>query len=140
MTIQEAKKDTIAVLNSIVRLRLEPSPIHGVGVFAIYDIPKGSKLYATMFPQAFWIPFKDFDKIKPKIRQLILERWPKVVTEGRFMYPDTLLQGYMNHSDDPNYNNLDDTAIRDIYAGEEVLADYRNIPTWRTVFPWLKSK
>lgn len=129
--------DTIAILNTIVRLKLKPSPIDGIGVFAIQDIPKDTKLYANIFPQAYRIPYKDFKRIKPKIADLIIERWPQVVNSGAFMYPDTFLQGYMNHSETPNYDAINDITLKEIYVGEEILEDYRKIPNYEKVYPWL---
>ncbi len=31
----------------------------------------------------------------------------------------------MNHSDDPNYDDVKDIAIKDIQAGEEITEDYK---------------
>lgn len=43
----------------------------------------------------------------------------------------------MNHSPEPNYDAVSDTAIRTIKAGEEVMEDYRLIDGWQEVFPFL---
>lgn len=133
------KEDTIAVVNTLVRLRIQPSIIHGVGVFALYPIPKGTKLYANIFPQSFRIPYKDFDKLRPKVRDLILERWPRVANDEPFMYPTEFTQAYMNHATKPNYDAVTDMALHDIKEGEEITEDYRKIPGWKVAHPWIKK-
>ena len=130
--------ETISIINTLVRTRIAPSGIHGVGVFALNDIAKGTKLYADMFPQAYKIPFRDFDLLKPEIRDLIMERWPQVVNGSAFMYPDSRIQTFMNHSEDPNYNAFDDVMLKDVKQGEEITENYKDIPNWELVFTWLK--
>ena len=129
-----------AWLNTIVKLKLAPSPIHGIGVFATADIGKGDKVFADVFPQLYSITFSSFGKLFPQVRDQLLERWPTVTKGSAFWYPDTFLQGYMNHSDDPNYDAVTDTALRDIKAGEEVTEDYRKIPGYQQVYPWLDEE
>ena len=124
-------------LNAEATLRLAPSPIHGVGVFALRDIPQGQRLYADQLPGLYKIPYSSFGKLFPEVRQEVLERWPQVVNGSKFIYPHTRMQAYMNHSDDPNYDATTDTALRDIRAGEEVTEDYRRIASYQQVYPWL---
>src|SRR3990167_9145218 len=106
--------EDIQFLNSIVKVRIMPSKIHGVGVFALRFIPKGTKLYADMFPQAFKIPYGSFGKLFPEVGQLLLERWPQIVNGSAFMFPDTKIQAYINHSEKPNYDAINDITLEDI--------------------------
>jgi SET domain-containing protein len=129
----------IDYLNSIVRLRVAPSPVHGVGIFATKDIPKGTKLYADQAPLPYKISKGNLDKLFPDVKDLLLERWPRMVEGEAFAFPDIFFQGYMNHSDDPNYDNKTDTTLKDIQAGEEIFEDYRNIPGWEQVYTFLKK-
>lgn len=124
-------------LNTLVRLHLAPSKIHGVGVFALQDIPKDTKLYATMFPQGFTVESSDLGTLKPEVRECIIAHWPRTVDGEAFAYPDTFFQGYMNHSDTPNYDALTDISLRDIKAGEEITEDYRLVPNYQKAYPWL---
>lgn len=127
----------IVMLNTWVKTKIQPSSVHGVGLFAIRDIPKGQKLYADIFPQPFKIPFSSIKKLFPEVSQLLLERWPQIVNDSGFMYPDIFLQAYCNHSDDPNYDGNSDLTLREIKKGEEIFEDYRKIPNYKKVFKWL---
>ena len=137
MSNQDSQIDN---LNSRVKVKLAPSKIQGVGLFAIRDINKGDKLYANVFPQAYKLPYGGLKKLFPEIREIILDRWPRAVNSEGFMWPDTFLQGYINHSEDPNYDCINDIALRDIKTGEEITEDYRRIDGWVIAYPWIKIK
>lgn len=124
-------------LNTYVKVKLAPSDIHGVGVFALRDIPKGQKLYADMMTKIYTLPHKQFRNLFPEVRQYLLERWPQVVNGSRFAYPDTRVVAFMNHSDTPNYDAKNDIVLEDIKEGEEITEDYRQIEGWEKVFTWL---
>ena len=134
MTRQE---EEINFINTAVKVKLAPSKIHGVGVFAIKDIPKGTKLFANTIPKVFNIPYGSFNKIFPEIRELILERWPNIVNGSAFAWPDTNIQAYMNHSEDYNYDGVIDITVKDVKKGEEITEDYKDIKNYEKVFPWL---
>lgn len=127
----------VTKLNSECKLRLAPSPIHGVGVFALRDIAKGEWLYADNMPTAYKLAYSHFGKLFPEVSALLLERWPQIVNGSAFIYPDARMLAYMNHSDVPNYDAGLDTALRDIKTGEEVTEDYRQISGYNQVFAWL---
>ena len=130
--------EQINFLNSAVKVKIGVSKISGVGVIAIKDIPKGTKLFMATFPQKFTIPYGSIYKLFPEIRELILERWPNIVNgDSSFFWPDTFLQGYANHSDKNNYDSILDLTIEDIMEGEEIFEDYRDIKNYEKVFPWL---
>lgn len=129
-------------LNQRVLTRIAPSKIHGVGLFALRDLPKGLKLHADALPRVYDLPYSHFSKLFPEVKSLLIERWPSVSVKhgAKFAFPDTRIQAYMNHSDDPNYSNITDTMLKDVKAGEEITENYRNINGWDTVFPWLTEK
>lgn len=140
-----SNEDQVIKLNEIVKVRLAPSKTHGVGVFAVRDIGKGQRLWGDIYPQFFDLPYSHFGKLFPEVRQLILERWPgiagkySIIGVGRFAYPDTLLQAYINHSDDPNYDPELDLTLKDIKVGEEIFENYKLIDGWEIAHPWLSS-
>lgn len=125
-----ASKD-VDYINNTVWCRLAPSQVHGVGVFAIRDIPKGTKLtdHTLWEPNHRWFRLKreDFDMLLPEIKTLILDRLFYTEKEWEsmpFISPnsDAILQSFMNHSRTPNSDG--EYALVDIKKGEEVTEDF----------------
>ena len=114
-------------LNTKVWVKLAPSPIHGVGVVAIRDIPKGQRIYCRSGGnRTLNVAYDEpIDHLLPEIKALILGRWPHARTRG---YPspnnDQNLMSFMNHSTNPNYDKYNDVALKDIKKGEELTEDY----------------
>lgn len=134
------QNETVVLLNTLIRVKIAPSEIHGVGVFAMRDIPKNTKLYAEMTPQVFKLPYEDMDNLFPEIKQMLLERWPQIINGSAFAFPTERIQAYMNHSEEPNYDAVNDIMLKDIERGEEVTEDYRLIPNYEKVHKWLVSE
>ncbi len=114
-------------LNETVFCTLKPSPIHGIGVFAIRDIPKGEWMYCLETNVWYLIPQDRLKEIRPEVLSLILDRWPHLrppMWERNFRSPnsDQNLMSFMNHSPEPN--SQEGKAIRDIKGGEEITEDY----------------
>lgn len=133
-------KEAIILLNDIVKVRIAPSSIEGVGVIAIKDIKKGEKIYADIVPHAFDVPFKMFNKLDKKIAEIICNHFPQVVNGSHFLYPVTKMTAFINHSDTPNYDAKEDKVLVDIKAGEELTEDYRLITNYEKIFKWLAVK
>ena len=135
------KNDQITELNSTVKVKLGVSKIHGIGVIAIYDLPKGTKVHChpSTNPRFYNIPYSSLNKLFPEIRELILQRWPSIINGSRFMSPNdnAWLATFMNHSDEPNYEIYSDAVIRDVAKGEELTEDYRLMENYATIYPWL---
>lgn len=135
--------EQIDELNTQVRCKLGVSAIHGIGVFAIRDIPKGERCYCTpqVIPRFYKVPFGSLGKLYPEVKELVLARWASIVNGSIFQSPndDAGLLFFMNHSDDPNYDVVSDIALKDIKAGEEVVEDYRYMKNWEQVYPWLST-
>lgn len=124
----------LAALRAQSYVMLRPSPIAGVGVFAIRDIPKGCR-------DMFSPPGADDDFVAVP-RALIDAEPPHVraLVENYCLYDETTYwvprEGFrridlslcLNHSDTPNVVSVDDGAyfetLREIRAGEELLVDY----------------
>lgn len=110
-------------------LKLKPSPIHGIGVFALKDYAKGEQVifqYDTIV--AHQLTEDAFRALPPYMQSEILDR--TVFIEGEplsFLDPNSEVdyRAFMNHSDTPNTDGI--YAIRDINAGEEVTEDYRTM-------------
>ena len=129
----------IEELDRRVITRIAPSKIHGVGLFALRNLVKGRKMYLDDMPRLYRLPYASFGKLLPHVRELLLERWPQVVNGSAFMYPDARYQAYCNHSDDPNYDAVNDVLSKDVQADDEIIEDYRKIENWEKVHVWLKN-
>lgn len=135
---EEKWKQAIDVLNDSVILKLAPSDVHGIGLFAMRDIKKDTNLYTDAIPRAFDLPYKKFSKLRPDVREELVSHWPRISEDKAFLYPDCKRSSYINHSDNPNYDLDTDQAIKDIKAGEEILADYKKIPNYKKVYTFIK--
>jgi len=131
-------KGQINLLNDIVTVKIAPSSIHGVGLFAIRDFKKGEKLYTDIIPHQIDLPYKWFSFLKKEVRDILLGQFPLIIEGSHFWYPAGKLSAYLNHSDTPNYDAKKDEALRDIKEGEEITEDYRLItPKYKKLFTWL---
>jgi hypothetical protein len=137
----KTQEEQIQELNDTVKCRLAPSKVHGVGVFAIRDIQKGEKLHCAIEePTWYTVTYANLDKLRPEIRQLILDRWSLVVVGQPFLCPnhDAIMICFMNFGgDESNYDPKTDTALKDLKRGDEVFEDYRNAKGWEVVYPWI---
>jgi len=113
-----------------VYARIKRSGTHGVGVFAIRKIRKGTKVFGSDNIGMVW-PGEDSIKGLPKeIKELYTDFG--VLKDGRYGCPPSFNQltpaWYLNHSKtSPNVrcdSNYDFFALRDIKTGEELTADY----------------
>lgn len=137
--------EQINFLNGTVKVKLAPSKIHGVGVVALRDIKKGDRLFCFPSAQMQWLTltYANFSKLWPEVKELIVERWPSVLRGSNFISPNDMswLIAFMNHGlgESANYDPKTDCATKDIPKGEEVLEDYRLIPDYKTIYPWLNA-
>ena len=113
-----------------VYTRLQRSPIHGVGVFAIRDIPKGTKIFKNDEDTMVWINNADICNIDMELVNLYEDF--SVKKTGKLGCPrnfNMLTVGwYINESkSNPNVCCTDDydfISLRDIKKGEELTVDY----------------
>ena len=115
--------------------RLAPSPIHGIGVFAIRDIPRGRNPFNTLSkyarPGYVRITNAELDALPQKLREMIRALF--VPTDGEMWLPTcgtnlVYLNAYLNHSTSPNLRTRDGfnfITIRRINVGDELTVDYR---------------
>ena len=134
------QEEQITELIDTVKCRLAPSSVHGVGVFAIRHIKTGETLHCRIEePRWYTVTYENLAKLPPEIRQLILDRWSRVVVGEPFLSPnhDAIMVNFMNHNTHNNYDPHTDTATEDIPKGAEVFEDYRVAKGWQTVYPWI---
>ena len=129
------KEALLKQLQSQTYVMIKPSPLHGIGVFAIRDIPKGTK---DIFSEGFgdWIKVSkdEVDTLPSHSRELIENHClfyedSYFIPEYGFKLIDLVI--YLNHSETPNVLSLNDgeqfEALVDIKPGEELLVDYGTI-------------
>ncbi len=136
-----SQNEQIVELNNEVKCTLAPSTIDGIGVFALRNIQRGERCYCVpnLIPKFYNIPFASLNKLFPEVKELVLQRWASVVNGSIFQSPndDAGLLFFMNHSDNPNYDVVSDTALRDIQRGEEILEDYCFMQNAEKAYKWL---
>ena len=112
--------------------RLKPSPIHGIGVFAILDIPKGTNIFKDERPEMVWVDRAEVLKKSGETRRLYDDFC--VRKDGKYGCPNGFnnltVAWYINQplgGHEPNVEcsgDYDFFARRDIKAGEELTVDY----------------
>ena len=129
------KEKLLSELKHQTYVMLLPSTTHGIGVFAIQNIPKGCR-DMFMNEEGNWIKltFAEVNELPDPSKKLIEnfclfdEAYYFVPLEG-FKKMDLSL--YLNHSDQPNLISIDDgryfETTRDIKSGEELFIDYGTI-------------
>ena len=127
-----------ALLNELANttyVMIKPSQLHGIGVFAIRDIPKGtSNIFSKGVGDWIKVSKEEVDALPQHSKDLIENHC--LFDEDFYFIPDygfklVDLVIYLNHSETPNVISLNDgeefEAIRDIANGEELLVDYGTI-------------
>ncbi len=133
-----SKDALLAELTTHTYVMLRPSPIAGVGVFALVDIPKGCRdMFGAPDPAEEWITLskQEVDALPPHARFMVEnyclydDDLNYFVPAGGFKKMDVSV--FLNHSDSPNVHSIADgdyfETLRDIKAGEELVIDYGSI-------------
>lgn len=109
--------------------RLMPSPIHGVGVFAIRDIPRGAPVFGGDDGELVIVTVDEATVLQRELSKLYRDFC--VLRGDTFECPlsfnELTPSWYLNNSKDPNVaadSSLKFFALRDIKTGEELTADY----------------
>lgn len=128
------RKQTVRRILRESYCRLAPSPIHGLGVFALRDIPRGIDPFTVgmRYPRS-WIAITpaEFRHASAGVRSLLASLFVPDA-DGTFRIPalganliDIGL--YLNHSARPNMRTIDGHRFvtrRRIRAGAELTVDY----------------
>ena len=115
-----------------VYVRLKPSPIHGVGVFAIRKIPEGTYPFENEKSGLIWIKKNDIVNLSKELLNLYKDfciiRNNGELFGGPRNFNNLTSAWYVNHSSTPNLG-CDDKynfyALRTILIDEELTVDYR---------------
>jgi len=112
--------------------RLKPSSIHGIGVFAIRHIPKGTNIFKDDRSEMVWVNRTEVQRKSGEIRRLYDDFC--VQDDGKYGCPNGFnnltVAWYINEppeGTEPNVECRDEYdffAVRDIEVGEELTVDY----------------
>jgi SET domain-containing protein len=126
-------------LKNDIYCRIGVSKVHGVGVIAIKDIPKGTIPFATLSKEKEEIITLTKDEIKdihPNVRAILQDFFGDKKSNVYDVYaygPNYInISFYLNHSDKPNIDVIEDTennyfrfvTNRIIKKGEELFINY----------------
>jgi SET domain-containing protein len=110
-------------------VKVAPSPIHGVGLFAIRDIPKGTDIMHFDYKNCPCIHIKKKvlkDKIPKEVYSQLIKNWAQ--TKDTVLVPldfrnQLHFTNFLNHSENPNirFDNGRYLSIRKIQKDEEIL-------------------
>lgn len=131
------KAALLSELSSNTYIMLKPSPVEGIGVFAVTDIPKGCRdMFSKPDASEEWItiPKSDIENL-PQHAQFLVGNYCLYDDNNYFVpaagFKKMDISLFLNHSDKPNIVSINDgdyfEALRDIKAGEELLVDYGEI-------------
>jgi SET domain-containing protein len=106
--------------------------VHGIGVFAITDIPEGcTDMFSKGIGEYMKVSRKEIDALPDHSKTLVEEYC--LFDEEHYWVPNIGfkvidLVSFLNHSDTPNIVSVNDgeqfRTIRPIKAGEELFVDY----------------
>lgn len=110
-----------------VKTVLKQSLIHGIGLFADEDIPKGTIVWKFNDLIDLVLSEEQIDSLEEASKSQILNYSFKTVNGYYVLVGDD--NRFINYSKDPNIIDIDDIespsiAIRDIKKGEELTCDY----------------
>jgi SET domain-containing protein len=131
------KVELLTELSQHTYVILRPSPVAGIGVFALRDIPKDCRdMFSKPDVNDTWVTMtkKEVEELPPHA-QLLIENYC-LFDEEKYYVPDYGFKKidislFLNHSDEPNVTSINEgeyfEALRDIKTGEELFVDYGEI-------------
>jgi len=132
------KADLLRELNNHTYVMLQPSPISGVGVFALQNIPVGCReMFSKPNINDEWITLSknEVDKLPSHAKFLVGNYCLYDDDENYFVSAEGFkkidLSLFINHSITPNIISINDgdyfEVIKNIEIGEELVLDYGQI-------------
>ena len=133
-----SKQKLLRNLREDTYCRLDASRIHGVGVFAIKDIPKGTNPFERLgnIPRPVGLTDAEVNSLPSGVKKMIHDYSEKC---DKWYVPDVGMNGlditfYLNHSSKPNMIQVDAgdsdcmfvifRTIKHIKKGEELFINY----------------
>ena len=129
------KEDLLNELSNNTWVMIKPSGTHGIGVFAVRDIPAGCKeLFSKEMGEWTTVQRNEIDTL-PQHAKDIVENYCLYDEENYFIPAQGFkvmdLSLFLNHADEPNIISVNDgeyfETIKEIKNGEELFVDYGEI-------------
>ena len=128
--------EVIQYLKNHVKTDIAPSPIHGIGTFALTDIEVGESVF-YLWPnesRIYTITKEEFEELPNHTKRMILKSylnkpeypviWFRLFKDCYFNLANPLV--YTNTAgEDGNFDSVKRIAIKPIKAGEEILGNYK---------------
>ncbi len=117
-----------------IRYKLGASSLHGVGLLADQDIPKGALIYTPSPLLDVNLTQEQFDSLDEREREEV-HWWGFYDEPSQKWHVDFDMTRFINHSydatvtQDPAYAEAHLVAARDIQAGEELTQNYLEFET-----------
>lgn len=115
-----------------VYVQPRPSAIHGIGIFAVRDIPKGCReMFSKDTGEWIKVPIAEVEQLPEYAKQLVYNYSTfddKYYYVEKYGFKKLDICSFINHSDKPNLIVINNgeffEAAWDIKAGEELFLDY----------------
>lgn len=134
-TIIMTKAALLKELSENTWVMIRPSGVHGIGVFAIRDIPAGCKdIFSKEMGEWHTVPRRETDTLPVHAKDLV-ENYCLYDEENYFIPANGFkaidLSLFLNHSDTPNIISVNEgeyfETVRLVKKGEELLINYGEI-------------
>jgi SET domain-containing protein len=129
------KDELLQELSQQTYVALRPSHVHGIGVFAVREIPKGCRdIFSNHTVEWIKVPIREVEQLPEHSRTLVetyclYDEHHYFVPEYGFKIMDMV--NYLNHSSSPNVISVNHgeyfEALQDIPVGAELLVNYSEI-------------
>ncbi len=129
------KQELLNELRNEMFVMLRSSATHGIGVFALTDIPKGTRnIFSKETGGWIQLSLEEAEQLPEHSRNFIETYY--LFDEQQYYIPDhgckvMDMANYLNHSHTPNIISIEDgkwfEALRDISQGEELFVNYEKI-------------
>ncbi len=132
--MQIGKKKLLEHLEKGLYVRVQKSTVHGVGLFAIKDIPKGVNPFKSIHQEEY-IEFNknELEHLSEEVKKMIHDYCAEEdgnVWIPKYGFNTVQCERFLNHSKTPNVITTDDgttfVTMREIQKGEELLSDYEH--------------
>jgi len=127
--------DVYDYLSNHITTDIAPSPIHGIGTFALRDLEVGEKLFNVWNGESriYTMEKREFDYLPDYVKRMVIKSyenkpeypviWFRLFKDCYFNLANPIV--YTNTAEkDGNFDSVTKKVIKPIKAGEEILGTY----------------